>query len=180
MSALMDPLRADCERCQGLCCIAPAHRPENGFPKQKAPNVACENLNPSDFRCTIFHDLEVSGYTACRSCECFGAGPQVTRWLVDEGPNLPEDVVESRFDDFRRLSRLRYFLARMRDRAGLSDHPLHAAIMGIVSTFDRTGNLAIQQEVQALLLSHQALVVTLLPPEMARAKSASSDGLTDP
>lgn len=178
MPTLMDPLRADCERCQGLCCVAPAHRPENGFPNEKAPNVACRNLNRSDFRCSIFHVLEVSGYTACRSYECFGAGPQVTRWLADEWPNLPDDVVEARFDEFRRLSRLRFLIARMQDRADLTDHPLRGAIMGIVSTFDRTGNLASQEEIQALLLSHQALVVTLLPPEMIRAKNVTSDGQT--
>ena len=66
----------------------------------------------------------------------------------------------------------------MQDRADLTDHPPQGAIMGIVSTFDRTGNLASQEKIQALLLSHQALVVTLLPPEMIRAKNVISDGQT--
>jgi hypothetical protein len=45
-------LRADCNRCVGLCCIAPAFSASADFAIGKEAGQACPNQQP-DVRCAI-------------------------------------------------------------------------------------------------------------------------------
>lgn len=153
----LDPYKADCSRCQGLCCVAPGHRAGEGFPRAKPGNLACENLDRSTFRCRIFDRLESEGFTVCRGYECFGAGPQVARWLGGDWQDLSEEEVAARFDDFRRLSRLRCLVAYMQRREDLADHPLYLALLGVVVEYDRSGRLAPAQAIGARLAAYPDL-----------------------
>ncbi|HEV2239626.1 MAG TPA: pentapeptide repeat-containing protein [Streptosporangiaceae bacterium] len=71
-------LRADCARCAGLCCVAPAFSASADFAIDKAAGQACPNLRP-DFRCGIHARLRQRGFPGCAAYDCFGAGQKVTQ-----------------------------------------------------------------------------------------------------
>ena len=71
-------LRADCSRCAGLCCVAPAFAASADFAIDKPAAVACPNLR-EDFRCGIHARLRESGFPGCTVFDCFGAGQRITQ-----------------------------------------------------------------------------------------------------
>jgi uncharacterized protein YjbI with pentapeptide repeats len=71
-------LRADCERCFGLCCVAPAFSASADFAIDKGAGQACRNLC-SNFRCAIHDNLREEGFPGCAGYDCFGAGQQVSQ-----------------------------------------------------------------------------------------------------
>src|SRR5829696_9664565 len=71
-------LRADCSRCAGLCCVAPAFARSADFAIDKPAGVACPNLQ-ADFRCGIHAVLRDRGFPGCEVFDCFGAGQQLTQ-----------------------------------------------------------------------------------------------------
>jgi len=71
-------LRADCSRCSGLCCVAPAFRRSADFAIDKPAGVACLHL-ADDHRCTIHDRLAPSGFPGCVAFDCFGAGQRLTQ-----------------------------------------------------------------------------------------------------
>jgi uncharacterized protein YjbI with pentapeptide repeats len=71
-------LRADCERCFGLCCVAPAFSASADFAIDKAAGHPCPNLR-TDFRCAIHPRLRQEGFPGCSVYDCFGAGQKVAQ-----------------------------------------------------------------------------------------------------
>lgn len=71
-------LRADCERCFALCCIAPTFSVSADFPITKNAGQACPHLQP-DFRCGIHTRLRQQGFRGCAVYDCFGAGQKVSQ-----------------------------------------------------------------------------------------------------
>ena len=71
-------LRADCERCFGLCCVAPAFAVSPDFAIDKDAGRLCPNLH-SEFRCSIHSRLRQKGFRGCAVYDCFGAGQQVAQ-----------------------------------------------------------------------------------------------------
>ena len=71
-------LRADCGRCFGLCCVAPAFSASADFAIGKPAGHPCPHLQP-DFRCGIHTDLREKGFRGCAAYDCFGAGQQVSQ-----------------------------------------------------------------------------------------------------
>ena len=71
-------LRADCARCAGLCCVAPAFAASADFAIDKAAGQPCPNLQP-DFRCGIHSELRERGFPGCAVFDCLGAGQQVVQ-----------------------------------------------------------------------------------------------------
>ena len=71
-------LRADCGRCFGLCCVAPAFSASADFAIDKPAGRPCLHLQP-DFRCGIHTDLRGQGFRGCAVYDCFGAGQQVSQ-----------------------------------------------------------------------------------------------------
>jgi uncharacterized protein YjbI with pentapeptide repeats len=71
-------LRADCARCFGLCCVAPAFSASADFAIDKAAGQACPNLQ-ADFRCGIHQSLRQRGFPGCTVYDCFGAGQKVSQ-----------------------------------------------------------------------------------------------------
>ncbi len=73
-----DPmLRADCQRCAALCCLALAFDRSAWFAFDKAAGEACPNLR-SDCRCGIHSELVQRGFEGCARYDCWGAGQRVT------------------------------------------------------------------------------------------------------
>ena len=84
-------LRADCARCVGLCCVAPAFGASADFRLDKPAGVACPNLGDDD-RCAIHAQLRPQGFPGCSVYDCFGAGQHLTQvtfggrsWREDPG-----------------------------------------------------------------------------------------------
>jgi hypothetical protein len=71
-------LRADCSRCAGLCCVAPAFAASADFAIDKPAAVPCPNLR-EDFRCGIHAQLRERGFPGCTVFDCFGAGQRITQ-----------------------------------------------------------------------------------------------------
>jgi hypothetical protein len=71
-------LRADCSRCAGLCCVAPAFAASADFAIDKPAGTPCPNLR-DDFRCGIHAQLRERGFPGCEVFDCFGAGQQLTQ-----------------------------------------------------------------------------------------------------
>ncbi|SCL73095.1 Pentapeptide repeat-containing protein, partial [Micromonospora citrea] len=77
-SSAADDLRADCARCFGLCCVAPAFSASADFAIDKPAGQPCPNLR-ADSRCGIHADLRDRGFPGCTVFDCFGAGQRVAQ-----------------------------------------------------------------------------------------------------
>lgn len=73
-----DDLRADCENCFGLCCVALPFAVSVDFAMSKDAGVPCSNLQ-ADYRCGIHANLRERGCKGCTVFECFGAGQKVSQ-----------------------------------------------------------------------------------------------------
>ncbi|GAA1978916.1 pentapeptide repeat-containing protein [Nocardiopsis rhodophaea] len=71
-------LRADCENCFGLCCVALPFAASADFAVDKAAGQPCSNLR-TDFRCGIHANLREKGFSGCTVFDCFGAGQKVSQ-----------------------------------------------------------------------------------------------------
>jgi hypothetical protein len=70
-------LQADCSRCVGLCCVAPAFARSADFAIDKPADTPCPNLQ-ADSRCGIHSTLRDRGFGGCTAYDCFGAGQRAT------------------------------------------------------------------------------------------------------
>ena len=88
-----DSLTHDCDNCQGLCCVANKHVPEDGFPLSEAKPVGipCRNLETSTtaikgmYKCRIHATLANRGWTGCENFTCHGAGQTLTKFFEEIG-----------------------------------------------------------------------------------------------
>ena len=143
-------LRADCTRCAGLCCVAPAFIASTDFAINKPAGTPCPNLRP-DFHCTIHEHLRTRGFSGCAAFDCLGAGQQVIQVTFGgrDWRGEPE-LAQQMFDVFavmRQLHELLWYLAEARSRTQDLAHdpaaravaePL-AAVLG--EAFDRADEL---------------------------------------
>lgn len=70
-------LRANCENCFGLCCVALPYAKSADFAFNKEGGTPCRHLC-SDFRCEIHQNLREKGFRGCTVYECYGAGQRVS------------------------------------------------------------------------------------------------------
>ncbi|MQA98520.1 MAG: pentapeptide repeat-containing protein [Streptosporangiales bacterium] len=77
LAAPADGLRADCDRCFGLCCVALPLTASADFAIDKPAGEPCPNLR-EDFRCGVHAELRERGFPGCVAFDCFGAGPKVS------------------------------------------------------------------------------------------------------
>jgi Pentapeptide repeats (8 copies) len=122
-------LRADCGRCVGLCCVAPAFGVSADFAIDKPAGRPCPNLH-SDDRCGIHRDLRGLGFAGCAVFDCFGAGQQVTQ-VTFAGRSWRDEPAIARpmFDVFgvmRQLHELLWLLAEAARHA--TDSALEAGL----------------------------------------------------
>ena len=88
VSERTERLRADCEGCVGLCCVALPFTASSDFAVGKAAGEPCRNLT-QDHRCGIHDRLRESGFSGCVVFDCYGAGQRVTaRQDVPAGPGM--------------------------------------------------------------------------------------------
>jgi len=92
----MSFLRADCSRCCGLCCFAPAYLRAQGFPLDKPAERPCRQLDATG-RCSIHPERAAHGFAACAHFDCHGAGQWITQRLFggarwSDSPALARDM----------------------------------------------------------------------------------------
>ena len=127
MSPTSTELVADCDRCCGLCCVAPAFSQSADFAVDKPAHVACPNLR-DDFRCEIHDHLLTSGFPGCVAYDCFGAGQKVVQhtfggrsWKT--APELAKPMFEA-FMVMRQLHELLLYLEEaLKLEAAAALHP---------------------------------------------------------
>ena len=163
-------LTPDCERCCGLCCVAPAFSASADFAIDKGVGVACPNL-AGDFRCTIHDRLEAEGFRGCVAYDCYGAGQKVTQITFDgrDWRRTPE-IAESMFEVFMRMRKLHELLMYLTEALKLqAAGPLYDELQRKLDQLDRLslqsadtlGKIEVtphKREVDALLLRVGELV----------------------
>ncbi|MDP2349663.1 MAG: pentapeptide repeat-containing protein [Chloroflexota bacterium] len=129
-------LRADCNRCVGLCCVALAFAAAADFAFDKQPGDPCVHLGP-DSQCAIHARLRDEGMSGCVAYDCFGAGQHLTQVTFQGGDwRQSPETAERMFDAFtvmRQLHELAWYLTEALALAAAGPvHPaLRAALEGI-------------------------------------------------
>ncbi|BCL79389.1 pentapeptide repeat-containing protein [Ktedonobacteria bacterium brp13] len=106
-------LRADCENCFALCCVAPAFSVSADFAINKDAGQACPHLQPN-FRCGIHTRLRQQGFRGCTVYDCFGAGQKVSQVIFGgqdwrQAPQTAKQMFEV-FPIVRNLHELLWYL----------------------------------------------------------------------
>jgi uncharacterized protein YjbI with pentapeptide repeats len=131
-------LRADCERCFGLCCVAPAFSASADFAIDKPAGTACPNLR-ADFRCGIHDRLRPRGFPGCAVYDCFGAGQRVAQ-VTFEGRDwrrAPE-IAQQMFEVFAVMRQLHELLWYLTEALRLPvDGPLRERLLGALDGTER-------------------------------------------
>ncbi|MCM3123034.1 MULTISPECIES: pentapeptide repeat-containing protein [unclassified Mesobacillus] len=114
-------LRADCESCFGLCCVALPYAKSADFPVDKESGSPCRNLQ-ADFRCGIHEKLRDKGYKGCTVYECFGAGQKVSQVTYKglDWRKQPEKATEM-YDVFPIMQQLHEMLCYLNEAKALKE-----------------------------------------------------------
>ncbi|WP_418155688.1 pentapeptide repeat-containing protein [Actinoalloteichus caeruleus] len=127
-------LRADCQRCVGLCCVALPFTASQDFAVSKDAGQPCSHLRV-DHACGIHDQLRPRGFAGCTVFDCFGAGQQVTQvtfggrdWRGDPGVAGPMFAV---FPVMRQLNELRWYLTAA--LALPAARPVHADLDAVLT-----------------------------------------------
>ncbi|MDQ3886472.1 MAG: pentapeptide repeat-containing protein [Actinomycetota bacterium] len=168
-------LRADCERCFGLCCVAPAFSGSADFAIDKDAGQPCPNLQ-SDFRCVIHDSLREQGFPGCTVYDCFGAGQKVAQ-VTFSGRNWRQTprIAPQMFTVFaimRQLHELIWYLAEaltlqpahsLHDKLSLALEEIERLTQDSPEELAELDVPALRQEVNALLLRTSELVRAEVP-----------------
>jgi pentapeptide repeat protein len=123
-------LAADCSRCVGLCCVAPAFVASADFAFSKPAGVACRHL-AADASCSIHDRLIPSGLPGCVAYDCFGAGQRVVS-LFGGGPRSAPML--SAYETVRQLHELLWYVADALSRPAAE--PIRGALAGARSAIE--------------------------------------------
>src|ERR1700730_11004615 len=163
-------LRADCENCFALCCVAPAFSASVDFAIDKKAAQACPHLQ-LDFRCGIHTRLRTQGFRGCTVYDCFGAGQKVSQVTFGgqdwrRAPRTAQQMFEV-FPIMRDLHELLWYLT---EAATLEPaRPLHGELARAIEETERLTHqgpgalleldvAAHRREANALLLRTSELV----------------------
>ncbi|MFZ0161318.1 MAG: pentapeptide repeat-containing protein [Kineosporiaceae bacterium] len=145
-----DRLRADCARCIGLCCVAPAFVASTDFAVTKPAGTPCRHLG-ADSRCEIHPWLRERGYAGCTVYDCFGAGQQVCQvTFAGESWRDGERLASAMFTAFpvmRQLHEMLWYLSDASSR--VQARSLHEAIA------------VVRQRIEALTRADRDTVVSI-------------------
>jgi len=165
-------LRADCARCFGLCCVAPAFAASADFAIDKPAGRPCPHL-AGDFRCGIHDQLRPRGFPGCTVYDCFGAGQHVAQvsfggrdWRADPASAPTMFAV---FGVVRQLHELLWYLT---EAHRLAPDP---AIRDAVAETDRLRDLPPGELLAIDVAAHRERINPLL----VRASRAARAGVRD-
>jgi uncharacterized protein YjbI with pentapeptide repeats len=165
-------LRADCARCFGLCCVAPAFAASSEFAIDKPAGQACPHLQAS-FRCAVHPRLRQIGFAGCTVYDCFGAGQHVSQvtfggrdWL--SAPHRAQQMFDV-FAIMRQLHELIWYLGEAMALAAA--RPLHAALGDACDAVERLTGLGPDELLGLDVAAHRRTAGDLLAraSELVRA-----------
>jgi uncharacterized protein YjbI with pentapeptide repeats len=131
-------LRADCERCFALCCVAPAFSASADFAISKNAGQPCPHVQ-ADCRCGIHAGLRKEGFRGCAVYDCFGAGQKVSQVTFGgqdwrRAPRIATQMFEV-FPIVRALHELLWYLAEAMTLPAA--HPLHGELSSALEETER-------------------------------------------
>ncbi|SDM50703.1 Uncharacterized protein YjbI, contains pentapeptide repeats [Fictibacillus solisalsi] len=159
----LEVLKADCDQCFGLCCVALPFAKSADFALNKDSGTPCPNLQ-HDFQCGIHENLREKGFKGCTVYDCFGAGQKVSQltyngldWRKDKGR------AQEMFDVFPVMQQLHEMLYYLKEAMNREEAQLiKADLQGLYETIESLTKL----EPKALLFLdvrvHRAQVNDLL------------------
>ncbi|MCU6712606.1 pentapeptide repeat-containing protein [Paenibacillus sp. J5C_2022] len=163
-------LRADCESCFGLCCVALPFSASSDFPVDKPAGQPCGHLQ-ENFRCSVHSQLRNLGYRGCTVFDCFGAGQKISQ-VTYKGPDWrthPDSATDmhSAFLAMRAIHELMWYVNEVLDRT--SAHSLHKEAADklrelerlSLQSADELGTLdtfALRDEISPLLMKTSELI----------------------
>jgi uncharacterized protein YjbI with pentapeptide repeats len=156
-------LRADCGRCFGLCCVAPAFSASADFAIDKPAGQPCPNLQP-DFRCGIHEGLRQHGFRGCAAYDCFGAGQRVSQ-VTFGGLDWRADPHRARqmFGVFAVMRQLHALLWYLSDAlASPAAQPVHAELRQALEATDRMARGRADDLLELDVRAHHEEVTALL------------------
>ncbi|RED54418.1 uncharacterized protein YjbI with pentapeptide repeats [Cohnella lupini] len=177
--ASRDNLRADCEKCFGLCCVALRFSASEGFPIDKEPAQPCLNLK-SDFRCRVHESLGKRGLKGCITFECFGAGQKVSQvsFAGQDWRNSP-DSADAMFKVFIIMMQLHELLWYLEEALTLKpSEPIHAELRSMLDEIERFTHLNVGSLMELDIAEHRASVNTLLLKTSELVRSEARNGHT--
>ena len=156
-------LRADCEQCFALCCVAPAFSISADFPITKKAGQACPHLQ-ADFRCGIHTCLRQQGFRGCAVYDCFGAGQKVSQVTFGgrdwrQAPQTAKQMCEV-FPIMRNLHELLWYLTEALRLP--SAHPLHDELSRALLETERLTHKSPGALLELDVTAHQRNVNVLL------------------
>jgi uncharacterized protein YjbI with pentapeptide repeats len=170
-------LRADCERCFGLCCAAPAFAASADFAIDKQAGAACPNLR-SDFHCAIHDRLRSQGFRGCAVYDCFGAGQKVAQVTFggQDWRQMP-GIAAPMFAAFMIMRQLHELLWYLNEALALQPaSPIHAELRVAFDQTERLTHASPDALAELDLTAHRGAISTLLrqASELARAAVAGA------
>ncbi len=167
-------LRADCERCFGLCCVAPAFAASADFAIDKDAGQPCPHLR-SDFRCGIHSALRQRGFPGCAVYDCFGAGQKVAQVTFGgrdwrRAPRTASQMFEV-FTTMRQLHELLWYLAEALTLE--SARPLHDELAAALHETERLTHGSPDALVAPDVAEHQRDVDALLLRTSAHVRAGA-------
>jgi uncharacterized protein YjbI with pentapeptide repeats len=181
-------LRADCERCFGLCCVVPAFSASADFAISKPAGQPCPNLRP-DFGCSIHGGLRQQGFRGCAVYDCFGAGQQVAQVTFggqdwQRAPGTAREMFAV-FPVMRMLHELLWYLTQALALARAA--PLHPELRRALDRTEQLTSLpagelaaldvtAVHKSVNALLVGASELARAGAPRRDERLRGADLSG----
>jgi uncharacterized protein YjbI with pentapeptide repeats len=156
-------LRADCEHCFALCCVATAFSASADFAITKPAGQPCPNLR-AGFRCSIHDRLRNQGFAGCAAYDCFGAGQHVAQVTYGgrdwrRSPQLAGQM----FAVFRIMRQLHELLWHLNEALALRPaSPLHDDLSRALAETERLRNLGADVLAELDLSAHRRDVTTLL------------------
>lgn len=177
---LFKGLKADCEKCCGLCCIALYFSASEGFPTDKDAGKPCINLQPN-FTCCVHKNLRDKGLKGCIAYDCLGAGQKVAQ-VTFAGHDWQKDpeCAGKMFDAFlimRQLHEMLWYLyqAFILQKGG----HMEGEISSLLNNTEKLTLLNADSLLALDMESHRAKVNTILKSTsvLVRAKASSEKNI---
>lgn len=167
-------LRADCENCFGLCCVALPFAASADFAIDKAGSKPCQNLR-ADFRCSIHNSLRQEGFKGCTVFDCFGAGQKISQSTF-KGVDWREspETAKRMFAVFPTMHQLHEMLWYLNEALSLKDtSPIHRELLSVLDETERLSQLSTDELQELDIPRHRSVVNALLlkTSELVRTKA---------
>lgn len=182
---ILNNLRADCENCFGLCCVALPYAKSADFAFDKDGGTPCRNLQ-SDYLCGIHKDLRNKGFRGCSAYECFGAGQKVSQNTYNgKDWRTNKEVAQEMFDVYPIIQQLHEMLWYLNEALKLEATKLiHKELQYIIEETENLTNKSPEYILSIDVAQHRAKVNTLLirtselvRPQVPKKKNNTRRGL---